>query len=221
MRRRYAPYQRDDSRTSSQHSARAGTEEETGNIQPDKTQQETDMREAPGQNTAPRSSRSSTTEDQVNPSGSGQPDGLSGNPMSLDAEPNIVTTAPYANIALPANFLDNPQQPLSDIPNPENLAYTNTFGLFNSIQSPMFFNNSSGNSGNLNSTSASNYAYTMPDARNVNAFGDLYSELMINSEHEIAFLKRHYVEFISPWYVPFCCCFFCLKKQRISCYRTN
>ena len=120
--------------------------------------------------------------------------------MSLDAEPNITTTAPYANIALPANFLDTAQQPLSDLPNSENLAYTNTFGLFNSLQSPMFFGNNSGNSGNLNPTSTSNYAYTMPDARNVNAFGDLYSELMINSEREIAFLKRHYVEFISPWY---------------------
>jgi hypothetical protein len=159
------------------------------------------MREVPGQNPAPRSSSSSTTEDQINPTGSGQPDGLSGNAMSLDAEPNRAATAPYANIALPTNFLDNAQQPLSDLSNPENLAYTNTFGLFNSLQSPMFFSNSSGNSGNLNSTTTSNYAYTMPDARNVNAFGDLYSELMINSEREIAFLKRHYVEFISPWYV--------------------
>lgn len=121
--------------------------------------------------------------------------------MSLDTETTIATTAPYASIALPAAFLDNTQQPLSDLPNPENLAYTNTFGLFNPLQSPMFFNNSSGNSGNLNSTSTTNYAYTMPDARNTNAFGDLYSELMINSEREIAFLKRHYVEFISPWYV--------------------
>ncbi|QGA14937.1 hypothetical protein EYB26_002593 [Talaromyces marneffei] len=201
VRRRYAPYQREDSRsqTSSQHSARASTEEENRNVQPDKPQQEADIREAPGQNPAPRSSRSSTTEAQTNPSGSGQPDGVSGNGMPLDEEPNLATTAPYANIALPANFLDNAQQPLSDLPNPENLAYTNTFGLFNSLQSPMFFNNSSGNSGNLNSTTTSNYAYTMPDARNVNAFGDLYSELMINSEREIAFLKRHYVEFISPW----------------------
>ncbi|PCG97578.1 Protein of unknown function DUF3468 [Penicillium occitanis (nom. inval.)] len=119
--------------------------------------------------------------------------------MSLDTETTIATTAPYANIALPATFLDNAQQPLPDLLNPENLAYTNTFGLFNSLQSPIFYSNSSGNSGNLNSTSASNYAYTMPDARNVNAFGDLYSELMINSDREIAFLKRHYVEFISPW----------------------
>lgn len=203
MRRRYAPYQREDSRSqaSSQHSARAGTEEESSNVQPDKTQQEADMRETPGQNPAPHSSRSSTTEDQIHPSGSGPPDGVSGNPMSLDTETTIATTAPYASIALPAAFLDNTQQPLSDLPNPENLAYTNTFGLFNPLQSPMFFNNSSGNSGNLNSTSTTNYAYTMPDARNTNAFGDLYSELMINSEREIAFLKRHYVEFISPWYV--------------------
>ena len=205
MRRRYAPYQREDSRsqTSSQHSARASTEEESTIVQLDRTQQEADMREAPSQSTAPRSSRSSTTEDQINPSGSGQPDGLSGNPIPLDADPRIATTAPYANIALPANFLENAQQPLSDLPNTENLAYNNTFSLFNSLQSPMFFSNSSGNSGNLNSTSTSNYAYTMPDARNVNTFGDLYSELMINSEREIAFLKRHYVEFISPWYVLF------------------
>jgi hypothetical protein len=123
--------------------------------------------------------------------------------MSLDEEPNIATTAPYANIALPTNFLDNTQQPLSDLPNPENLAYTNTFGLFNSLQSPMIFSNGSGNIGNLNSATASNYAYTMSDARNPNTFGDLYSELMINSEREIAFLKRYYVEFISPWCVPF------------------
>lgn len=198
MRRRYAPYQREDSRsqTPSRHSAHLGTEEEISTV---RSEQETDMRQAPGHNSAPRSPRSSTR-DQSNPSGLGQLDDLSGNSMSLDAEPNIATTAPYGNVALPANFLDTTQQPLSDLSNPGNLAYTNTFGLFNTLQSPMFLSNGSGTPGNLNTTSTSSYAYTMPDARNVNAFGDLYSELMINSEHEIAFLKRHYVEFISPWY---------------------
>ncbi|EED21155.1 C6 finger domain protein, putative [Talaromyces stipitatus ATCC 10500] len=200
VRRRYAPYQREDSRSqSSQRSVRAGTDEESRSVQPDRSQQEVDQREVPGQNPVLRSSRSSTTDDQVNPSASGNPDGVSGNTMALDQEPTIATTAPYTNIALPANFLDSTQQPLSEIPNTETLAYTTNFNLLNPLQSPMFFSNGSATSGNLNSATTSNYAYTMPDMRNVNAFGDLYSELMINSDREIAFLKRHYVEFISPW----------------------
>lgn len=133
--------------------------------------------------------------------------------MTLDGDPSIAATAPYANIALPPNLLDNAQQPLSDLPNPENLAYTNTFGLFNSLQSPVFFSNNSGNSGSLNSTTTSNFPYAVPDTRNANTFGDLYSELMINSEREIAFLKRHYVEFISPWYV--------LAFSQLSLHGTN
>lgn len=33
-------------------------------------------------------------------------------------------------------------------------------------------------------------------------FQDIFSELMTGTEHEIAFLTRHYSEVIGPWYVP-------------------
>lgn len=32
-------------------------------------------------------------------------------------------------------------------------------------------------------------------------FHDIFSELMTGSEHEIAFLTRHFSEFLGPWYV--------------------
>jgi hypothetical protein len=33
-------------------------------------------------------------------------------------------------------------------------------------------------------------------------FQDIFSELMTGTEHEIAFLTRHYSEVVGPWYVP-------------------
>lgn len=32
-------------------------------------------------------------------------------------------------------------------------------------------------------------------------FQDIFSEFMTGTEHEIAFLTRHYAEIIGPWYV--------------------
>jgi hypothetical protein len=32
-------------------------------------------------------------------------------------------------------------------------------------------------------------------------FQDIFSELMTGTEHEIAFLTRHYSEVLGPWYV--------------------
>ena len=46
-----------------------------------------------------------------------------------------------------------------------------------------------------------NQQYTgVPPSQPENEFDHIYSELLMNSEREMAFLVRHYVEFLGPWY---------------------
>lgn len=44
------------------------------------------------------------------------------------------------------------------------------------------------------------YTGIPPLSQNENEFNSIYSELMMNSEREMAFLTRHYAECLGPWY---------------------
>jgi hypothetical protein len=44
------------------------------------------------------------------------------------------------------------------------------------------------------------YTGVPPLSQNENEFDNIYSELLMNSEREMAFLARYYVECMGPWY---------------------